>query len=202
MIEFTKIPATKQSLAGRKLVHGVGVNDADYITRPLINGKRVTCPSYRRWKNMLKRAYCKDEQRRFPSYIGCTVCKEWLVFSVFDKWLTKNNVEGWHLDKDIKKIGNKEYSPDFCLLVPPEVNCLLLDRAAARGKLPIGVVFHKETGKFRARVGSGGKSVSAGLHSTPELAHLAYRVAKNKEILDKCRLYPMLAKHLMQHLYE
>ncbi len=38
---FHKIPASKKSLANRKLIFGIGINDSDYITDTVINGKRV-----------------------------------------------------------------------------------------------------------------------------------------------------------------
>jgi hypothetical protein len=41
-----------------KLVHGVGVNDADYAVNPLGPDKRGRmCPYYDVWHNMLRRAY-------------------------------------------------------------------------------------------------------------------------------------------------
>jgi len=44
----------------------------------------------------------------------------------------------------------------------------------------LGVHFHKETGKWRARVQFRGKTVEAGLHETPEQAHEAYLRLKRK----------------------
>lgn len=73
----------------RKLVHGVGINDADYVTQKLetigyVNGKRKQkrvwiCPFYRTWSNMLDRCYSFKYQERNKTYIGCTVTDEWLT---------------------------------------------------------------------------------------------------------------------------
>lgn len=38
-----------------------------------------------------------------------------------------------------------------------------------------GVHFHRQTGKWRARITAGGRHHSLGLHPTKELAHAAYR---------------------------
>lgn len=37
-----------------KKFFGVGVNDADYLTCPIIEGKKSYCPYYRCWRDMLR----------------------------------------------------------------------------------------------------------------------------------------------------
>lgn len=71
----------------KRLVCGVGINDADYAVSKRtelnpINGVRRQrvdwlCPHYAEWVAMLKR--CK----RNTSY---SVCKEWLLFSNYRAW--------------------------------------------------------------------------------------------------------------------
>ena len=73
-----------------KLVYGVGINDVNYVIRiveqlPKTNGKRKEkliwkCPFYSRWASMLERCYSKSLLEKYPSYIGCSVCEEWLIF--------------------------------------------------------------------------------------------------------------------------
>ena len=42
----------------RRLVSGVGTNDADYTTSPVaVNGVRTRCPFYVKWLDMLTRCY-------------------------------------------------------------------------------------------------------------------------------------------------
>ena len=53
----------------RKAVHGVGINDADYLT--CAGGQRPLCKFYSVWSGMLRRCYSKKFQKRSPSYIGC-----------------------------------------------------------------------------------------------------------------------------------
>ena len=118
-----------------KLVHGVGFNNTVELVN--INGKFIH--SYLTWRSMLGRCYSHKTHNRQPTYIGCTVCDEWLYFSNFKKWYDNNYIEGYHLDKDILVEGNKIYSPDTCRFVPRYINNLLNDRMNARGDLPLGV---------------------------------------------------------------
>ena len=83
-----------------------------------------------------------------------------------------------HLDKDLILQGNKIYSPKTCLFVTREINLLLNDNKANRGKWPIGVIFHKQVKKFRAQIYINGKSKHIGCHDSPEEAHEAYLKAK------------------------
>lgn len=43
-----------------------------------------------------------------------------------------------------------------------------------------GVVFHRQSGKWRARISSNKKSTSLGLFSTPQDAHEAYKIASKE----------------------
>ena len=85
---------------------------------------------YNIWKKVLQRCYSKEYHIKKPTYIGCSVVKEWLNFQNFAKWYKKNykpeTMEGWHLDKDILVKGNKIYSPETCCFVPADINSLLL----------------------------------------------------------------------------
>ena len=187
MSDFVEIPASKSSLSKRKPVYGVGINDANYIVQPKINGKRITCPFYLDWKDMIKRCYSSKFHEKFPTYKECRVDKSWFIFSNFKKWMEKQNWQGMALDKDIKVIGNKLYSPDTCLFVSYSVNCLLTDSYAARGQWPIGVSFHKRTGKFHAYCSKNGKMHNLGSFTCPEQAHRVYLIFKHKVIIDASR---------------
>lgn len=134
-----------------RLVHGVGINDAEYAVQPKVDGKQVTCPFYRVWQSMLTRCYSDKYQAKQPTYIGCMVCEEWLIFSNFRKWMVKQNWEGNQLDKDLLFKGNKKYSPEACVFVPRIVNSFTNDCGSARGNHLIGCCWHKTKGKFMAR---------------------------------------------------
>lgn len=116
-----------------KLVCGVGINDADYVTQKWehhgydANGKQIQtlvwkCPFYNAWVNMLSRAYSVKTLKRQPTYEGTTVCKEWHTFSVFRTWMEKQEWEGNQLDKDLLVQGNKEYNPETCCFLPQTIN--------------------------------------------------------------------------------
>ena len=144
-----------------KLVCGVGVNDLGYRTQvweelPKNGGKRIQkavfrCKYYTAWKSMLKRCYSKKYQERNQSYIGTSVCSEWLYATAFKKWMEKQDWHGKCLDKDIIVPGSKLYSPETCAFVLNVTNSFVIARDACRGDYPIGVDFYKPTGKYRAQ---------------------------------------------------
>lgn len=178
MNSFVEIPANKNSLAQRKLMCGVGLNDSWYIVRREINGKSQMCPFYKKWIGMIRRCYSEKWHNEHPTYKGCTVCDEWLVFSNFKAWMESQDWQGKALDKDILVQGNKAYSPDFCIFVTQAINNLLGDSKARRGKFPLGVSFHKALNKYRARVGN----EVVGYFTDVDSAFVAYKIAKYKSI--------------------
>ena len=177
---------------GVRLVCGVGVNDADYITQPIIDGKRVRCPAYDAWKGILTRCYSAKHHRRRPTYIGVKVCEEWLGFMAFRKWWVENHVDGWQLDKDLLS-DNRIYSPETCIFVPSWLNHFTIDCGAARGEWPIGVYFDRRRRKFESRCRHPfGKKELRGRFSTPDEAHAAW-LARKLEIAHEL-------KHLMDDI--
>ena len=100
----------------------VGINDATYIVKTTINGKRVTCPYYSKWSEMIRRCYSTEYQGRKPTYSDCCVHAGWWLFSSFKRWMEKQDWQGKHLDKDLIKAGNKMYSPLTCVFVSNKVN--------------------------------------------------------------------------------
>lgn len=170
----------------KKLVYGVGINDADYAvqikeTIGYVDGKRKQkqvwiCPSYQTWKSMLVRCYSAKFQERQPTYIGCTVSEDWLVFSKFKNWMESQDCEGMQLDKDLLVEGNKIYSADNCVFVTPMVNSFTTDSSAARGEWLIGMGWHKATEKFEARCRNPftGKQEHLGLFTCEQEAHNAW----------------------------
>lgn len=130
--------------------------------------------AYIKWRGMLERCYDNDYQSKHPTYRGCSVCEDWLVFSNFLNWFNSNYIEGYHLDKDIIEQGNRVYSPDTCCFVPQEINKLLTNRGRARGECVIGV--RKKNGKFHARCQNNTKdSLFIGAFDTEESAFQAYK---------------------------
>ena len=144
----------------RKLVCGIGINDADYAVVEfetiVVNGKQKQkrtwiCPFYQVWANMINRCYSFKTQERQPTYRGCSVTEEWKTFSVFKNWMMTQDWEDKQLDKDLLIEGNKVYGPETCVFVTRIVNKFTNDQGAARGDCLIGVVWHKPAGKFQSR---------------------------------------------------
>ena len=169
-----------KTIKRNKLVFGFGANDADYVIAPMLNGKQVTCVFYETWKSMLRRCYSDKYQNKHPTYIGCSVCDEWLKFSNFKKWMESKDFEGKQIDKDLKIEGNKVYSPNTCMFVSGAINSLLLDCAATRGIYPQGVHFDKSRGKYRSTIRCEGKKKTLGYYTTIKAAELAYLTAKHE----------------------
>ena len=144
----------------KKLVYGVGINDADYVVQKFeqlgyVDGKQKQklvwkCPYYERWAHMLARCYSAKYQENKPTYKGCSVSTEWHTFSSFRRWMEGQDWEGKHLDKDLLFEGNKVYSPESCVFVSQLVNSFTNDNGATRGEWLIGVNWHKRDGKFQS----------------------------------------------------
>lgn len=174
MNNFIEIPASKNSLANRKSIYGIGTNDAKYAVKPKINGKRSYCPYYKVWHHMMERSYSQKFQDRNPSYAGCSAANEWLVFSIFREWMETQDWEGKQLDKDIIISGNKIYGPAACIFVSGKINTLFTDAAAIRGDLPQGVSLDKRTGKYRSYCMARGHQNHLGYFSTINEAEYTY----------------------------
>jgi len=169
------------------IIFGVGFNDADYTTQVFSyeQGKKKlewVCPYYRRWHDMLKRCYSPNCHKTQPTYKDCTMCEEWLTFSNFKKWMEAQKWEGKQLDKDILKIGNKEYGPESCVFVHRIVNTFIVDRENKRGEYPLGVYFNKRNNKFIAMCSDpfSKEQRYVGCFDCPNDAHLAWKKRKHE----------------------
>lgn len=190
-----------------KLVYGVGINDADCPTQPVINGKKVKCPFYQTWSNMLRRCYHQKEQERYPTYKGCSVCNEWLVFSNFKSWMDSQYWYMMQLDKDLLVKGNKIYSPETCVFVSGQLNSFTTESSSTRGCYPIGVNFHRSTGELQAKCRNPftGKQEFLGYFNCANEAHEAWRRRKHElacqwaEIVEDPRLKEALRNRYKPH---
>ena len=165
-----------------KLLYGVGINDADYNTQPYVDSKQVMCKYYSTWRDMLKRCYDSKYQIKYPTYIGCSVCDEWLTFSNFKKWMEIQDWENKCLDKDILAQNNKVYSPETCIFVTNAINLLFIKNDAVRGEYKLGVSFRKDSGKYLAHCNVNGKTKHLGYYLTEEEAYQVYKVFKQAHI--------------------
>lgn len=167
-----------------KLIYGVGYNSrGQYKTNE--NGKKSLV--YRTWHNMIQRCYSPKLHLRSPTYIGCTVTEEWLDFQVFAAWFDINEYSGigYQLDKDILSPNNKVYSPEKCCFIPRELNSLLLDCSASRGKYPQGVNFQKHIGMYKSELSINGRLKNLGCFECPSEAYQVYKAAKEAHVRAK-----------------
>ena len=166
-----------------KLVCGVGIYTKGKH-KASDNGRSTKV--YDAWRHMLMRCYDSSTLSRDPTYASCTVCDEWLDFQAFAEWYDKNyprDGEVYQLDKDLKVIGNKVYSPKTCLFTLGVVNTFTVDRGAARGDYMIGVNWwDKRCEKFRSccRNPFTKKQESLGYFTDELSAHLAWRKRKSE----------------------
>ena len=172
-------------MKAKKLVFGVGINDAVYVVvkweTTEVNGVRKqklvwVCPYYRVWYNMLQRCYSPKYQEKYPTYRGCSVSEEWLTFSNFKRWMEGQDWEGLQLDKDLLFAGNKVYSKETCVFVTNGVNSFTIDCRASRGEWPLGVYWNKPAGKFlsQCRNPFTKKQEHLGYFTCKEQAHQAW----------------------------
>jgi hypothetical protein len=169
-----------------KSVYNVGyIGEGEYKTS--INGSHTI--QYDTWKRMMRRCYGD----KYPTYIGCTVAKEWHNFQNFAAWYDNNyyEIEGerMELDKDILIKGNKIYSPNTCIFVPQRINSLFLKSKATRGKLPIGVTWSKRDKVYTVHVTTINGKETILCYSTPEKAFQIYKIHKEQYIKDIAKEY-------------
>jgi len=184
MKEFIEKRANSGSISHRKLILGVGVNDAWYMTQVKdSDGVKSYCPYYTKWSGMLTRCYSKKYQKRQPTYVGCSVCTEWLIFSTFRKWMETQDWKGKQLDKDILVKGNKVYSPDTCVFVSKGLNVTFKDWSRVRGKYPQGVSLSRQ-GKYVVKCNANGVRTRLGTYSCVKQAEIAYCTHKIKVLTE------------------
>jgi len=146
---------------------------------PRVNGERTQ--KHITWENMLKRCYSTKLQEKYPTYIGCSVSKDWHNFQIFGDWFDENYVEGYHLDKDILSGGNKVYSPDKCTFVTAQLNNLI-HRGYKNGVTKV------KSGNWQAQISINGIKKYLGLFQTKNEAINTYTTAKGNEIIRQSML--------------
>ena len=180
----------------RRPLYGIGINDANYVVtkHEYIGGfdskgkrkRRISwrCPYYERWKSMLRRAYCIKSKISNPTYKDCIVCAEWLSFNNFRDWMVDQDWEDKELDKDLLKIGNKKYCPEYCVFIHKKVNSFTLDRLGARGKHLLGCcVSPSNKGRFLSRCNDpirDNPRAYLGYYATEEEAHFVWKKCKHQ----------------------
>ena len=175
-----------------KSVCGVGC-----VGLEILNKYYTESESYKTWNRMIHRCY--DGKK--PTYKKCSVCEEWLNYSVFKKWFDENyyiipnHEKDMELDKDILIKNNTIYSPLTCVFVPHIINTTFTKANKSRRLgLPIGVERTK-CGSYIARY----HKCHIGTYKTLEEAFVAYKKHKEQTIKHIAEEYKNL---IPQKLYE
>ena len=163
--------------------------------------------AYKVWQDMFRRCYGHGVNDTKPCYSDCSIAEVWHNFQNFAMWYKENyyNIDGqiMQIDKDILQKGNKVYSPDTCILVPNEINALMVKRKLQRGNTPIGVYYNKNMNMYVAFCWTGGAQKEyLGQYGTQEDAFIAYKKRKEqyiKEVADKYK--NKIPKQLYDALY-
>ncbi len=197
----------------KKLIYGIGINDADYnvsIKQTYIcqtTGKKIRklvwiCPYYLRWLSMFKRCYSHHYHLKHPSYKECEVFDSWHKFTNFRAWMEKQDWIDKQLDKDLLFPGNKVYGPDTCVFIDQKLNNFLLERANGRGEHPIGVHYDKTTFKYIAQCADfeSSKRKRLGSFDSPNEAHKAWLTEKLRQarLLAQIQEDPRVSKALLE----
>lgn len=184
-----------------KLVWGIGINDAAYVVKPTVEGKRVICPYYRVWRSMIERCYSSKFQTIHPTYVACTVSKDWLTFSNFKSWMVSQDWEGMQLDKDLLVPGNKIYSHSTCMFVTRESSGLIMGPSNSSSNNPRGVHYSKSRKRYKATLSKYGRSQHLGYFDTSEEAREAYVLAKIAYVTEVAsKQQPKLKQALLNNL--
>ncbi|CAM0060439.1 HNH endonuclease [Vibrio phage K406] len=160
-------------------VYFVGFNSAG--KRPTKRDNPLMFEAYYKWKEMLRRCYSENFLKDNPTYIGCNVTPLWLDFNNFYNWylnVRKDYMDSsWNLDKDLlTDYDNKTYSPEFCELVPKELNRAITGvRTNKQCKTTIGVSYCESVGNYRAYCNDAkGDRLNIGMFPSEDLAFEAY----------------------------
>ena len=128
------------------------------------------------WQDLMKRAYSKKWEKKYPTYKGVTTIKAWHDFREFRRWFILNHRPDYHLDKDLLKPGNKVYGPKTCVYLPQRINKIIMPIQMKNIPLSTGVTNKK--GKFHSSVKSNGKTIHLGSFDTEKEANQAYKEFK------------------------
>ena len=156
----------------KKVLYGCAFCDSEVSVRGL--------RSYKVWRGILDRCFNAEFQKKEPTYKGCSICSEWLMFNTFKEWFDNYYVENFEIDKDLLSgVDGKIYSPDTCVFLPTEINRFLGGKSTKiREGFPLGVFISGK--RFIAKHGR----TYLGTFGTIEEARNTYLKAKKEYITN------------------
>lgn len=171
-----------------KSLYGIGMFGVGEFKSKINN--KITY-EYAKWQQMMSRAYDVHTKLRQKAYQECSVREDWHNFQDFSSWLINQKgygLVGWQLDKDLLVEGNKEYSPDCCVIVPPAINNTLTGSNQNNG-LPRGVCWHIGAEKYIAQCRVNSKIIHLGYYYDIISAKEAYNNHKLTVLKDLAEVY-------------
>lgn len=171
-------------------VEGVGyLGVGDYSTKDRAR--------YNSWASMIARCYRTKLKERHKTYEDCYCSEEWKNYQNYSKFYEEYTWKqsGWHLDKDLLILGNKKYSQETCVFLPPELNNLNLScsprgRESASGYM--SVTLCPASGKWMAQGRNpkrGFKKSTLGRFVTPEEAAAVVALSEQEMFLHIAASY-------------
>ena len=134
-----------------KLCYGC-IND---MPKGWLKESNVNMHIYDFWRLMWRRV------GSHPNYKDCIICNDWKYLSNFFDWITKEDLYkifsehpyGYCIDKDMKKPGNKIYSPEYCTLTTISNNSKeMIERCGSPNKGKYKSIIRLQTTPLLAKV--------------------------------------------------
>lgn len=170
-------------------VYGIGyVGIGKHV--PLSSG--VHTLEYSTWKGLYNRAYSEKFLIKKPTYRGCSVDSQWECFQDFGDWAGSAVGWGntmWNIDKDLLFKGNKVYGPDTCVMLPHDLNMLIVSRIGGRGEYPIGVYWDKERSRYKGQYREFNGTGKSQRFDDVEEAFIYYKTNKERVIKEAAEIY-------------
>lgn len=173
-------------------VRGIGFFGVGPHIGKLGKGSLINSKEYTHWSGMMTRCYYGGYHERFPTYKDCSVDHQWHNFQEFAEWCqwqvgfdNKKSV----LDKDIVLQGNKVYSPETCVFLPPELNGLIVSPKRKGKTTPSGISFQASSMKYIVSCAIDGKNKNLGRYKCPEEAFVVYKEFKESLVREKAEEY-------------
>jgi hypothetical protein len=182
-------------------VCGVGfLGKGVYKATEYVDGKKVNTPAYEVWRGVMRRCYDETWQKsKRITYSVCSVDSEWHNFQNFAEWYYnhKHYGKGYHLDKDLSVLGNKIYGPQYCDLIPAEVNSIHTGTSSTKR----GVHFCNTKKKYIVQCHTDGRQNYFGAYETEKQALDIYSIAKKSQV-DKVidKYSDVLSKRILDNL--
>lgn len=181
--KFTSISTLKKgSLKDKQApsILGFGIVGEDIPSRGGIQDR-----AYGAWHSMLQRCLCENTQRKYPTYIGCTVHDDWRYYQNFKKWFYSqvgSDMSDYQLDKDLLVRGNTLYSPETCCLLPRSINNYL-------SLLPVygctqSISFKTRTKQYMAVTSQKRDKINLGDYRTYKEAFIALKTFKQDKMKE------------------